>query len=326
MRRGSSRHQQSLALSLNTVKAHYTDVETLANGAQNPAAEETHCTKMALIGKACEDQFTQAIGSTGTPSGMTYNLNFDHAWLGNVEPSGNNPTINNLDISEIAPIGLNSAAAASFAQVNNQLIQTVGQLTTVVHNLSQTSLNDIDDFDELSQQDIQDMQHDDEKVLAQACSLTVGAIHQIGLRQSGGQKSFNRETRTCFFCKEPGHIKENCFKLNGSRPRNQPDRFVPGTDSSSSMDRPKGRPFSSVFGKKNNFNGRRNFPGKRLQKPEKSYRTFARTRSNTGGGWKVHALHTEEDVVALPADAEIFACESHLTKLENDDFLFFDLA
>jgi hypothetical protein len=147
------------------------------------------------------------------------------------------------------------------------------------------------------------------------------------VRKQYDNERFDPSTALCFFCKEPGHIKKDCPKLkrammnrNGGRGRQIMERRKPFNPA---WKRPSGKRFSNVFGK-STFNNKRGY--RKFTTPDKKYKLYAKHSHGSGGGKKVHLIETEQQIDALPEDAELFAVEAGIKNVSADEVLYFDLA
>ena len=345
MQRGSPRHQQTLSLTLAVLQGTYTEVEHLADGTPNPAAEASHNAKMAAIGRVTDQQY-HSISSIPafTPTAMVHNMSSslfpDQAQTATLGSNENSSLISlpPLDISNgnsgfaygltslEQPSLPASTIASDFASLSNQVdnvLDRVDQLAGAVHKIS---LNDLDDEEDSPPvvnvaEVAHDLEADDLFTIATACDLTPACINKIMARS---QTTTPADQVTCFFCKEKGHYKVNCPKLNqrrnGGRFRTPTTPYKP-----SGPDPRRGKPFSSVFGRSNNFNGKKQFT--QLKRPNTKFRAYGRFRNaQTGGGYKVNVITTSADLDALPLDAEIFFCDATVEKVHAENRLYFDLA
>ena len=353
MKRASTRHLQTLSLTLAVLQGTYSEVEHLADGTVNPAAEASHNSKMAAIGKVMDQQYHSMSSITSLQTVNNMSLLFpDQAKPANVGSEENSSVINlpsNNGGSEasygIASLGITPMKFADydfdnppsldplklFSTVTNVLGDMghkIDQLSVDVHKIS---LNDIcEDSDDEDCLDInvvtlrgiaEDLLTDDTFAIATACDLTPACIHKIMAR---ARTTIPVDKITCFFCKEKGHYRNKCPKLNkssnGGRNRSAPDHYNP-----SGPDPKRGKPFSSVFGKSKDFNGRKQFT--QLKRPNTKFRAYGRFRnSQTGGGYKVNVITASADIDALPVDAEIFFCDATVEKVQVENRLYFDLA
>ena len=120
-------------------------------------------------------------------------------------------------------------------------------------------------------------------------------IHKIAKhinKQFGERDHFDPQSATCFFCKEPGHIRKDCPKLQ--QPNNRGRRVVRGGKRpfNPAWKRPQGKRFSSVFGR-GTFNNKRGY--KKFTDPGKKFKVYAKHSRGTGGGRKIHLIYRNRE-------------------------------
>ena len=357
LQRASTRHMQTLSLCLAVMQGTYHEVEHMADGRINIGAEASHVSKLASIGKILDTQFHSM--STLSPAGTMHIHNTavshfpDQAVTANMGSSANFNSVMNLPASNKNGYLQDSSYARGLSFANptipsltgtggptleaipdhlRSLSHTVEAVSEKVDNLTHkiNSLDMLDDDSDEEEEPVmvnalqygKDLFYDDVLTVATACDIPTATIMAISQRT---RKRTPIDQITCFFCKETGHYKSNCPKLNSSsrgRARSRTNHFNP-----SAPGRMPGRPFSSVFRKTRDYNGKKGFTGKQLQRPNNKYRAFGRYRNKeTGGGYKIQPISATADVEGLPEDADIFFCEATVEKVTPDTTLFFDLA
>ena len=363
MKRASTRHLQTLSLNLAVIQATYSEVEHLADGSVNPAAEASHQLKMAAIGTLMDQQYHSMSAINSLQAVNNVNLLFNDQATPATVGSGEYANVINLPSSNtscsssygIAALGFTpvdayetsmSAPDSSGSPLSGTSLLNLGdaspslRVQAVLHNMDhkidkiaskvhKISLDNICDSDEEEEENLgintltlnaiaDDLLTDDTFAIATACDLTPACIHKIMARTA-----LPVDQVTCFFCKEKGHYRNKCPKLNtnsGGRNRSKPNHYNP-----SGPDPRRGKPFSSVFGKSKAFNGRKQIS--QLKRPNTKFRAYGRFRNaQTGGGYKVHMLTTSADIDALPEEAEIFFCDATVEKVQVENRLYFDLA
>jgi len=355
LQRASTRHMQTLSLCLATMQGTYHEVEHMADGRIDTGAEASHVSKLASIGKILDTQFhsmsTLSPGSTMHIHNTSVSHFPDQALTANMGSSASFNNVINLPPSN--KTGYLNFAGSSIPTLNGtgepilpgipdhlrSLCDTVGAVSEKVDNLADNlthvthkinSLDMLDDDSDAEEEPIMinavqygnDLFYDDVLTVASACDVPTATIMAIGEHT---RRRTPIDQITCYFCKETGHYKSNCPKLNSSsrgRGRSKPNHYNP-----SAPTRMQGRPFSSVFKKTRDYNGKKGFTGKKLQTPHNKFRAFGRYRNKeTGGGYKIQPINATADVEGLPQDADIFFCEATVDKVTPDTTLFFDLA
>ena len=299
MSRASSRHAQTLSLVISTIEAHYTDVETVA-GIVNVRAEQDHKIKLVRIAKACDVQY-------GVQPALTAGIHNTHVGVNQVR-----------GFEDQASEASERSAGFQLSNLSNGGLLTFSIEEPVVRNIVLTEQEQASFEEELSKEDL--------RVLADCFpGSTLGCIHALVVRNgkqvgsSGFGTRGQRESRTCFYCKKPGHIQADCNKRAADR-TGRTNSFIPQEQSQTPSS--GGRPFSSLFSREK-VGGFNKGGAYKLRAPNNNrYRILAKSRNNS----RIHYLQSEEDVQQLPADAELYVVEIHEVQVSSENSWSFDLA